>query len=397
MTVVTAFSDLADTVGAIATAYDGVRDRLGGDPDLLVLYHTLHHSADAVAEATARLPANVRVHGGTTFRGLLSDAGVHVVGPVIGMMGVGTRGVRCGTAIMAKGDDPRGAAVAAVHAALADADRSGEIPDLVLLCGTVGGEEECLAGIASVLGARVPVFGATAGGVACDLATSRVLVRGAERAEAIAVAVVFSSHPVSRAFHAGCVPTHFADIANGCEGPRVVHRIGGAPAADVYAKWVHLQTGTPLPEDATSLHTALAPLGREVGRIGEFPLYALTHVDELRADGALVMMTDVAEGDELRLMVGARTTLVARPARAVEAAITLQCADVCAVSGGLIAFCAGLAALVADDLHEVQSSLRAAMLDRPFLAPFTFGEQGNLTDDRAVHANLMISSLIFGV
>jgi hypothetical protein len=312
------------------------------------------------------------------------------------MMGVGPRGVRCGTALVPKGDDPRAAAVAAVHAALADADRAGEIPDLVLLCGTVGGEEDCLAGIAEVLGARVPVFGATAGGVARDTGSSRVLVRGAEQAEALAIAVVFSAQPVSRAFHAGCVPTRFTGVAGGCEERRVVRRIGDAPAAAVYAEWVRTQTGTPLPPQTNSLHTALAPLGREVGRIGEFPLYTLTHVDELRADGALVMMTDVSEGDELRLMVGARTSLVVRPARAVEAAITLQCADICAVSGGLIVVCAGLAALLMEDLREVQSSLRTAMLERPFLAPFTFGEQGNLTDDRAVHANLMISSLILG-
>jgi hypothetical protein len=396
MTVATACSDLADTAGAIAAAYRALRQDLGGEPDLVVLYHTLHHSADAVAEATAGLPRGVRVHGGTTFRGLLSDTGVYVGGPVIGLMGIGTREIRCGTALAAKGDDPRTAAIAAVHAALADAGRQGEVPDLVLLCGTVGGEEETLAGIASVLGARVPVFGATAGGVARDVASSRVLVRGREQAEALAIAVVFSAQPISRAFHAGCVPTHFAGIANLCEGRRVVHRIGGASAAEVYADWVLGQTGTALPADTNSLHTALAPLGREVGRIGEFPLYALTHVDELRADGALVMMTDVAEGDELRLMVGERSTLVGRPARAVEAAITLQCADVCAVSGGLIAVCAGLAALMTDDLREVQSSLRTAMLDRPFLAPFTFGEQGNLTDSRAVHANLMVASLIWG-
>lgn len=396
MSVATACSDLADTAGAMAAAFGCIRERLGGDPGFLVLYHTLHHAADAVAAATARLPAGVRVHGGTTFRGMLSDAGVHVGGPVLGMMGISSRGARCGTAIAAKNADPRAAAMRAVHAALADAGRPGEVPDLVLLCGTVGGEEECLAGIATVLGPQVPVFGATAGGVARDLGTSRVLVRGAELPEAIAIAVVFCSHPVSRAFHAGCVPTQFAGVANHCEERRVVHRIGDAPAAAVYAERVYQQTGVPLPAETNSLHTALAPLGREVGRIGEFPLYALTHVDELRADGALVMMTDIAEGDELHLMVGARSTLVMRPARAVEAAITLQCADVCMVSGGLIAFCAGLAALLMDDLREVQSSLRTAMLDRPFLAPFTFGEQGNLTDARAVHANLMISSLILG-
>lgn len=396
MTVATACSELADTASAVAVAYEAVRHRFGCDPDLLLLFHTADHSADAVAAATARLPGGLRVHGATTC-GLLSDTGVYVDGPVIGLMGVGTRGARCGGALAPKGSDPRAAAIAAVHAALADAGRPGEIPDLVLLCGTAGGEEACLAGIADVLGARVPVFGLTAGGFVADAASTRVLVRGRESADAVAVTVVFTGLPISRAFHAGCVPTGFVGIADGCEGRRIVRSIDGRPAAEVYSGWVAAQTGERFSPESTPRDTALVPLGREVGRIGGFPLYALTHVAVLRADGAIEVMTDVAEGETLRLMVGARTTLVARPARAVEAAITLQCADVCAISGGVIGFCAGLSALLADDLREVQSSLRTAMLDRPFLAPFSFGEQGSLVDDRAVHANLMISTLILGM
>ncbi|WP_337997392.1 FIST signal transduction protein [Oleispirillum naphthae] len=396
MTLATACSAEKDTAAAFDAAYRVLRDRMTGDPDILFAHFTEDHDAAALARGFAALPAAVRVHGGTSCRGLMTEEGVCLDGPALGLLGLRLAATRFGTAFAEKTDDPRAAARAAVHAALADAGRPGEVPDLVLLTAAPGGEEAVLAGIADVLGAAVPVCG---GSAADDDGTGNwwVAARAGGSRTGLALTVIFTGVAMSRAFHGGCAPSRFSGVVTATDGPRVISRIDGAPAAEVYEAWYRACAGQPLPRDESFLScTALTPLGRQVGEIGGFGLYALAHVRTLREDGGIEVLADAAPGQQWHLMLGARDTLASRAARTVESAIAVQCTDVCTVSGALIAFCAGLALTLKDDMPKVQQSLRVAMLGRPFLAAFTFGEQGCLPEDRAIHANLMISVLIFG-
>lgn len=390
MAVATASSREADTAVAFATAYASLVARLGGEnPDLLIFHYTIDHDAAALRAAMETLPEGVQAHGATTCLGVMTEDGVFCGGAVLGMLGVRRPGLAAGSALRPKGADPRAAAVSALTAALAAAERPGEIPDLVLLSATAGDEEEVLAGIVSTIGRGVPVFGGTASTAAGEYQSGRVAVRGAEADDALALTAVFAPTPISNTFHGGCVPTGFVGAVTGVDAARVVRSIDGAPAAEVYAAWVEAHTGAPVAE------TDLLPLGREVGRIGDYPLYALTYVLALRDDGGLTVMTDIAVGDEVRLMAGSAESVAGRPARAMEAAIDLQCAEDCSIAGGLVAVCGGLLPRIEDQLDGIQASLRTAIFGRPFLATFTFGEQGNL-GDTPVHGNLMISTLVFG-
>lgn len=394
MAVATACSKEADTATAFAEAYAALVVRLGGgDPDLLILHYTADHDAAALCAATTALPARVQVHGATTCLGVMTETGVFRGGPVLGLLGLRRSGVVAGSALRPKGADPQAAASEALAAALAAAGRSGEVPDLVLLAATAGDEGAMLAGIAATVGRGVPVFGGTASGTSSggdfDRRFGRVAVRGAEAGDALALTAVFAPMPISRAFHGGCVPTGYAGVVTGIDAARVVRSIDGAPAAAVYAAWIEAHSGMPVAD------TDLLPLGREVGRIGDYPLYALTHVTALRPDGGIGVMTDFAVGDEVQLMAGSAESVAGRPARAMEAAIDLQCAGACSVAGGLVALCAGLLPRVENDLEEIQAALRRAILGRPFLVAFTFGELGNL-GETPVHGNLMISTLVFG-
>lgn len=401
MAVATACSVLADSAAAFAETYDRVHERLGGDPDLLLLYHTTEHDGAALRAATGALPPGVRVMGSTTCFGLLSEEGTFIGTHVLGLLGLRTPGISAGAGLAAKGADPAAAARRALLAALDEADRPGETPDLVLLSSTAGDEEAVLAGIASVVGPAVPVWGGTAGGprlggASCgdDLGRvfGRVAVRGADATDAVALAAVFAPTPIARSFHNGCVPTAFSGAITATDAPRVIRSIDGEQAADVYSRWIESHTGAPVEGDAFDL----MPLGREIGRIGAYPMYALTHVAARRGDGALAVMTDVAEGEEVRLMIGAWESIAARPARAVEAAIGLQAPDADRVSGAMIAFCAGMLPRIAPEIEMVQHSVRTAMRGHPFLGAFTFGEQGCLAGERSVHGNLMISTVVFG-
>lgn len=400
MAVATAYSTQAETAAAFAEAYRALAARLGGDPDFLMFHYTTGHDGAALRAATAALPPAVQAHGATTCLGVITEDGVFIGDSVLGMLGLRAAGLVVGSALALKGADPRAAAIAAMRAALDAAGRPGEMPDLVLLSATAGDEEAALDGIAATVGPRVPVFGGTAGGpriggpARVDLGRmfGRVAVRGAEAGDAVALSAVFAPMPMSQTFQGGCVPTGFAGEVSATLAPRVVQSIDGRPAADVYAAWVEAHTGRP----AAEADADLLPLGREVGRIGEYPLYALTHVARLRDDGALLAMTDIAAGDEVRLMAGSVESLTGRPARAMEAAVALHATELGAVSGSLVAVCAGLLPRLEGQLARVQAEMREAGGGRPFLGGFTFGEQGSLAEGRAVHGNLMISSLVFG-
>lgn len=396
MTIATAWSNQAEAAVAFEAAYDRIRSRLGGDPSLLVLRYTEDYDPEDLRAALAALPSAVRAYGGSTCRGVITEEGLHLGGPILGMLGVAEADSRFGVATRPKFGDPRAAAAAAVRAALDDAGRPGELPDLVLLSISPGGEESALAGIADVVGSNVPVFGDSAADNGNGENRWSVLSREAAETDGVSVVAIFAAFPLSRAHRVGYAPTALRGVVTEMAAPRVISRIDGRPAAEVYDAWCAAAIGhTPAAAEWLAVGAPL-PFGREVGHIGAAGVYVLSQVSRRRPDGGLAVLTDIAVGDSLTLMVGSRENLLPRAARIVSAAIELQCADVCRVSGALVTFCAGLMMTLGDGLPDVAASVRAAMSARPFLATFSFGEQGFLLDDRAVHGNLMISALVLG-
>jgi hypothetical protein len=399
MPVATAWSDGKDTAAAFDAAYLRLCERLAGAPDFVALSYAEGHDPVRLSAAAAACPKGVRLIGASTSRGLMTEEGSFLGPTVLGMLGIRSAGSRFGVGLCDKGAAPRAAAAQAILAALDDAGRPGEMPDLVVMSATPGGEEAALTGIADVLGPSVPVVGGTAGDDAGTGNWSVLSRRGSGR-DAVAVAVLFADFPVSHAFQGGGVVSRFSGEVTETDGPRVIRRIDGRPAVEVYAAWFEMQSGRPLPRDAQAFlrETALTPLGRKVGNIGSFGAFAQSYICAVHADGGLELLADVAVGDRVILMRGSPRSLEARPARAVESAIALQCSDVGAgiVSGGLMAFCAGLSQTLEGRLNEMQDSLRVAMRGRPFLASFTFGEQGCLSENRMLHGNLMISVMIVG-
>ncbi|MBN2752547.1 MAG: FIST C-terminal domain-containing protein [Rhodospirillaceae bacterium] len=396
MTLATACSEIKDTVTAFETAYGCLCGRMDGDPDLLFLYFTEDHDPTALADALGALPPFVRVHGGTSCRGLMTEEALFLDNTAMGMMGMRFPGACFGTALQDKGADSRAAARDAVQAALMDAGRPGELPDLVLLAIAPSGEEDAIAGIADVLGSHVPVFG---GSVADNASIGHwcVVTRHAQGRESLVVTVVFSDVPMSRSLRGSYAPSPLCGTVTAMDGPRVILRIDDVAADKVYAAWYKKHTGHALLLDETLLYrTALTPLGREVGDVGGIGVYALSHIWAIREDGGLEVLTDVSVGQKLRFMIGSRETLMARAGRTVESAMVMQGLDASTVSGALFSFCAGLVLTLGSDMRQVQEILRETMLGRPFLAPFTFGEQGSVLENRPIHGNLMISVLILG-
>ncbi len=236
MTLATAWSNVPDSAAAFGAAYGRLCERLAAPPDLLVLHYGEGHDPAVLSALLAGLPASVRPIGGSSSHGVMTEEGVFPGASALGLLGLRSAGSRFGVGFRDKRDDPRAAAADAVLAALDEAGRPGELPDLVILSVSPGGEEEALSGIADILGEKVPVFGGTAGD---DGSTGRwsVLSRHGHGADSLAVAVVFADFPMSRAFQGGCVPSRFSGTVTETDGPRVIRRIDGQPAAEVYAAW----------------------------------------------------------------------------------------------------------------------------------------------------------------
>ncbi len=104
--------------------------------------------------------------------------------------------------------------------------------------------------------------------------------------------------------------------------------------------------------------------------------------------------TDVAQGDEFVLMSGTTDSLLERPALVTDAACRMGEIDPSQVAGLILVFCAGCMLTVKERLDEVRTSLRATLPGVPFIAAFTFGEQGPVLTCDNRHGNLMISAVV---
>ena len=107
------------------------------------------------------------------------------------------------------------------------------------------------------------------------------------------------------------------------------------------------------------------------------------------------LFTDVSVGEGLVCMSGSVDALVERAGNVVRAAMTHADIGAEETTAGLIIFCAGCFLTVKGRIDEAHRNVKQAMGGRPFLAAFTFGEQGRILDVGNRHGNLMISTLLF--
>jgi hypothetical protein len=295
---------------------------------------------------------------------------------------------------MRQGDAPRSAAVDAIKAALADAGRPGEVPDLVWLNASPGHEEEVIRGIQDVVGSNILLVG----GSAADNALAsrwRLVTRRAVEQDAVLITVMFSSCRVSHSFEGGYSPTAHRGIVTAASD-RIIHAIDGRPAAKVYDEWTdQLLVDVPASGGRIRAQTTLAPFGREVGRVGTVSCYSLSYPDAVLEDGSLSLFTQVAVGQELVLMRGSADRLASRVGRAVDCAIDLTKVKPGQIHGALLVCCAGGMLSLGERMTLVVEDLRRSLGDRALVGIFTYGEQGCPLGGEAMHGNLMVSSIVF--
>ena len=67
------------------------------------------------------------------------------------------------------------------------------------------------------------------------------------------------------------------------------------------------------------------------------------------------------------------------------------------IAGALIIYCAGCMMAVHNEMQTVVKGFRKALGSQPFLGLHTFGEQGCAVPGENLHANLMMSIIVFEV
>ncbi|MEM9811184.1 MAG: FIST N-terminal domain-containing protein [Pseudomonadota bacterium] len=392
------------TRSALDCLSQDVRAKLGGAPDLLVVAYTVHHDAPTLQAGLISAFPDTALLGSSTCRGVISNAGAVGFGaPAVGVFAVRNPDWAFGAAhaVQVSEDCVDALTATLIRRAQADADRVGEVPDLVWLHARPGIEERVIAAIRAQLGSEVLISG---GSSADETIEGNWSAFGADGVAGmgIGLALFFCDAMVTHHFENGYVPTGHSGIATRADGRRLIE-IDGRPAAEVYNSWTGGLIAPAVNDPARSIlgEATWAPLGKVQGQIRTdskawIDYFCLVHPASVGPEGELMLFADVAEGTHLTLMSGTRENLTVRPASVANAALTRHVEAGHSADGALMVFCAGCMLALGDDIGPAADYVRAAYGDTPFLTVFTFGEQGSFVNGERQHGNLMISSSVFG-
>lgn len=395
MKVATSFSTHPIAATAISDAYARVVEQLG-EPHLLFLHSSITYDGSEILSALTACAQGIPIHGATSCLGAMTQLGFHCEDERgLGILGIHDPEGSYGVGAADLGPDARAAARQAGEHALEQAERPGEVPNMVWIASAPGSEELVLQGLGDLFGPNVPI----GGGSSADNAVRgdwQQFANGRVYRNAVVVTVLFASKGVGFSFHSGYDPSSEKAIVTRGSG-RTIDELDGRPAAEVYNAWTNGKIAAALPMGGTVLmQTSLSPLGRVAGSTGSVPYFQLSHPDSVTPERSLTMFSNVSVGDEMYLMHGSPDTLVTRAERVARSAIRSVDSDSTHVAGALVIYCAGCMLTIKDRIEEVVANLRRGLGEGvPFLGAFTFGEQGCFLGGENRHGNLMISILVF--
>ncbi|PWK58122.1 FIST signal transduction protein [Roseicyclus mahoneyensis] len=377
-------SHVAQGVAEIVTRLDLPRR---GRPDFVAVHFGVGLHAAKLRDALLGSLGAGALHGGSSCLGVMGRDGVDIAGAGLGAFAIWDAEGSYGTGAADLGENAEEAARHAALAALAQAGRSGEMPDMVWLSVAPGREEQVLAGLRAVVGAETLIVGGSSADNDISGSWAQFGPDGVH-GDGVVVSVLFPSQPIASVYQSGYAPTGAQGHVTRVEGRRLIE-IDGRPAAQVLHDW----SGGVVPmagQEPCSILAAstLWPLGRVTRHLAGVPFHLLAHPAVAHPDGSVDLFADVAQGDHLWQMQGSADSLVARAGRV--AAQARESAGG-AVAGALVVYCGGCMLAVRDRMEEVSAGIEAALGDVPWLGVFTFGEQGVPVGDEAKHGNLMIS------
>jgi len=398
------------TAGTTAQAIAGLSGAMGDDAVnasfVWVFYDARHEDAAIFDFLRAHFPG-AAILGGTSCNGVMSQDGLAGAGS-IGVLVLEDAEGNYGTAAARLQGGAADCAERTLHAALADADCAGELPELIWIYQAPGQEEAVIEGLRRVVGDRCPIVG----GSAADNDVSgqwRQMGPDGAISDGLVVGVLFSSGGIGFAFQGGYEPSGesgiVTEVGYGLTGEsgvvtqstgRQVISIDGEPAATVYNRWLGGLLEDKLEGGGSVLaDTPMYPVGIDVGQIEGISSYLLIHPHRILPNGALSTFASIEEGTRLYGMKGERSRLIARAGKVTSAAAAMLPGGMGGLAGGLVIYCGGCMLAVDEEMPKVASAVTDSFEGKPFLGCFTYGEQGAILG-RNAHGNMMISAIAFG-
>lgn len=362
-------------------------------PNLILIYYTETQDAAILKETLRKYYPQTQLLACSSCQGTMSDQG-YLQGHSIVVLAIqDDKGAYGTSACHLNTSRPVIDQVKNVlQQAIANSQRLGELPALIILHSTSGYEELILQGIRDELGVNIPIIGGTAADNQIQ-GNWTIFDTNTLTTEGIAMAVLYPSARVSYSFHSGYAETEFSAIATKIDG-RKLQELDGKPAAEVYTSWYQKITKKSLDLEHLFEQSTLFPLGLQTGEIYGVPYFSLTHPASLTPEGGIDIFCSMNEGDRVHFMTGTTEMLISRAGRVVDSANENRQHNHTPI-GGIAIYCAGCMLHVKDSLHDVAKNISHSMHNAPFICPFTFGEQGQFIGGEIAHGNLMISAVLF--
>jgi len=369
---------VAEVVGKMRQADEG----LASSAVVFAFSSCAYSHKDMLGEFAAELPG-VPVIGNTSHTGVITSDGFVGGAGFLGAMAIHDPDLAVGVASVAKTDSSQNAVELGekvAHLAMAHAKRS-EAPAYYFMAASPAEEEYYVKGITRVIG-RVPFFG---GSTADDAIAGDWNLYTSDEVFPDGVAVVFfyTDKPMVDVYTGAYRETGDVGIVTKVIGDRTLAEIDGVPALEKYADWRHLDVDN-LRGSALLAQSVVSPLGVK-DRLGD--LTAIRHPMSGNADNTIGLGNKVAEATAVIRMEATVDELIDSTGSTLR---DLQ-GKMSNPGAYLLVHCGGRRAGIGDRIGEVAEQLKDAAGDVPFLTEFTFGEYGQVEDDRNTCGGLMLS------
>ncbi len=372
-------------------------------PEYLILFSNANYDSGKIIKEIIKTWPEIQIYGGTSSGAVMTRDGFHKGG--LALMGIYSEHIDFGvggTDITGIGAEEAGKR--AIQLAIKNAGREGEIPDMVLMTGSVGNEENILSGIEEVIGKEIPIIGGSAGdndlsGKWQQFANKDIYKNG------VALTAIFTDLTIGWAFEAGYHKTIKEGIITKASG-RIIYEIDNRPAAEVYNEWTNgliqeeLEKGGPVLAKTTfyPLAKLVSRKGGEIRYLSIHPLEVNINLKEVNFPSkSLTVFANVKTGERIMLMQGNWELLLNRchttPSNALESKNVGKNQGYFAI----YTYCAGTMLAIPEEQRSkmpvlVRNTIGPAV---PFIGTFTLGEQGFLAEVGNKHGNLVNSMIVF--
>jgi hypothetical protein len=399
---------------AISMALEGKKDKA---PDFAIIFASSGSNMEVIlSKAKEFLGKETKIYGGTSdSRAVITDKGFVKAAErgyefakmegkrALAIMTITSEEILFGVGsadFSAYPSVQEGARAAILRAIKSAGKKENELPRAILITTTHGIEEEVIEGIEGAVGKGTIILGGTAGGP-----TFTVFGENKVHTKGVSLAVIYTDLPLGWTFEGGFdVTDPHSGVVTKVEDHAIVE-IDNRPALDVYDEWLggkiaklFKEIGKPdLIRDFLALH----PIYRKYTSLEGQDYFLFSHPwpkDDTLKEKLVMTSTKIRTGERIYLSHGSWETLINRignlPRNAkVHGGIGIEKRPIL----GIGYICAGVMGTIPETEREkLPFLINYTNNDAPFIANFTWGEQGYFPGVGNKHGNLLTSFLVIG-